>query len=125
MAQPGTTTKAGGWAKRSAERLRAKSSGRSVLFIATRVKSEGRRSKAEGRNPNHPRPRVSVFGFRNSAFFRPSAFGLRTSKLLHSSPQPSPPEEQRGKHSHIVRDVAIRAQPRHRAFSRCNSAAVC
>ena len=80
MAQPGTTTKAGGWAKRSAERLRAKSSGRSVLFIATRVKSEGRRSKAEGRNPNLPRPRVSVFGFRNSAFFRPSAFGLRISK---------------------------------------------
>ena len=52
---------------------------------ATRVKSEGRRSKAErrpkpeGRRPNRPRP--SGFGFRNSAFFRPSAFGRRTSKL--------------------------------------------
>ena len=56
----------------------------------SRVNSEIRRSKAGGRkpegrrpkvetNPNRPRPRVSVFGFRNSAFFRPSDFGLRTS----------------------------------------------
>jgi len=57
----------------------------------SRVNSEIRRSKAGGRkpegrrpkvetNPNRPRPRVSVFGFRNSAFFRSSDFGLRTSK---------------------------------------------
>ncbi|MEI6783973.1 MAG: hypothetical protein WCQ21_24025, partial [Verrucomicrobiota bacterium] len=45
-AQPDTTAKAGGYANRNAEKLRAKSSVRSVLFVATRVKSEGRRSKA-------------------------------------------------------------------------------
>ena len=39
-----------------------------------RRKPEGRRPK-EGRGPNRPRPRVSVFGFRNSAFgLRPSGF---------------------------------------------------
>ncbi|MEI6779585.1 MAG: hypothetical protein WCQ21_01585 [Verrucomicrobiota bacterium] len=39
-----------------------------------------RRPKSEGRNPNRPRPRVSVFGYRISAFFRPSTssgFGLQ------------------------------------------------
>ncbi len=56
-------------------------------------KTEGRRPK-EGRspkaetNPNRPRRWVSVFGFRNSAFFRPSGFGLRPLKLPHPSPRP-------------------------------------
>ena len=45
-------------------------------------KPEGRK-KAEIRSPNGPRHPVSVFGFRNSAFFRPSTFGLRPSKLPH------------------------------------------
>ena len=63
-------------------------------FGRQRGKSEGRRSKAErrpkpeGRSPNRPRHRVSVFGFRNSAFFRPSGFGLRPLKLPHPSPRP-------------------------------------
>ena len=45
---------------------------------ARRSKAETRRSKPEGRSPNRPRPWVSVFGFRNSAFFRASGFGLRS-----------------------------------------------
>ena len=44
-------------------------------------KPEGRK-KAEIRSPNGPRHPVSVFGFRNSAFFRPSTFGLRPSTAL-------------------------------------------
>jgi hypothetical protein len=51
-----------------------------------RSSSEGRSSKAErspkpeGRRSNRARPWVSAFGFRPSAFFRPSGFGLRPSK---------------------------------------------
>ena len=56
-----------------------------------RPKSEGRRPradgnpKAEGRNKSEPPSASGFFGFRPSAFFRPSGFGLRPSK-----PAPSP-----------------------------------
>ena len=50
-----------------------------------RVKSEGRRSKAE-RSPNRPRRWVSVFGFRNSAFgFRASDFKARWPRVENTS----------------------------------------
>ena len=77
-ANPDTPTQAGGDANRNAERLRAKSSVRSVLFIATRVKSEGRK-KAEARTALGLRFRSSDFGTRPS-------FGPRPSNL----PLPSP-----------------------------------
>ena len=86
-----------------------KARNRNALVLTTRVKSEGRRSKAErspkpeDRSPNRPRPRVSVFGFRNSAFFRPSAFGLRPSNLPPSSPQ------RRG--NHAGRATCLRVRP--------------
>ena len=41
---------------------------------------EDRNPKVEARK--RPRPPVSDLGFRNSAFFRPSAFGLRVSLVL-------------------------------------------
>jgi len=65
---------------------------RSVLFIATRVKSEGRRPK-EGRNPKAEARialslgfRLSDFGTRPSFGPRPSGFGLQT----YLTPLPSP-----------------------------------
>ena len=48
-------------------------------------KPETRRPKVEGRNKSEPPSASGFFGFRPSAFFRPSGFGLRPSK-----PAPSP-----------------------------------
>ena len=67
---PKTTTK-------SAKNTRRRASESDSLH--TRRKGQMRRSNVEGRSSIRPRPRVSVFGFRPSAFFRPSGFGLRTS----------------------------------------------
>ena len=76
-ALPETTTKAGGDINRNAERLRAKSSVRSVLVVATRVKSEGRK-KAEARIALDRGFRSSDFGTRPSFGPRISGFGLQS-----------------------------------------------
>jgi hypothetical protein len=73
---------------RKVEGRRSKVEGRRSKVEGRRSKVEGRRSKVErrpkpeGRSPNRAWPRVSGFGFRPSAFFRPSGFGLRTSTIL-------------------------------------------
>jgi hypothetical protein len=70
-------------------------------LVETRNPKAETRMKSEGRNPKaHLIQRLrGLFGFRVSAFFRPSVFGLRTSGLLdvfslqllglYSSPAPS------------------------------------
>jgi hypothetical protein len=67
---------AGGYANWNVERLRAKNSVRIVLFVATRVKSEGRRSKAE-RRPKPESPSASRF--------RSSYFGLQSYSRVTST----------------------------------------
>ena len=66
----------------SPEIRRPKAEGGSNPKPEARRPKEGRNPKAEGRRPNHARPWVSVFGFRPSAFFRPSGFGLQSPDLL-------------------------------------------
>ena len=106
-AQPDTTAKAGGYANRNAEKLRAKSSVRSVLPVCSHA-GQIRRPKVEGRNPKAETRTALGLRFRSSDFGTRPSFGPRTSGfgLQSYSPHPSPPKEERGKQPRIARELA-------------------